>query len=182
MQFGIIVFLIITLAFEYYMYRKAGVDRTIRKQSGGRAEPLYLLPAAQLCFYVIFFWDKETYEPYAIIWQVGCILAMTAVDVLICGYLSRMKSYYKKKEELSLVYQQRKQELDYYRQVNIYLEQMRMTRHEFSNQMQVLSSMLEQGAPEPDIRSLLIQMERQLREIGYPEKKSDGAGQTGEEV
>lgn len=126
---------------------------------------LVTVPLLQTILFLLFFCDGyDTWMKWVY------LVILLAVDLMVCIVLKEQKHMREKRKRLSLLYQQRERELEYYEQVTEYLHQMRVVRHEFANQMQVVYDLLEHEGDSKEIQSMLDQMNENLSHLNQTEK------------
>lgn len=117
----------------YYLRKKF-----IKEQLVFLIIPLYQL--VQLLIFLVFDISSE----------VGMLilgLIIVCFDILLdCGvlwFMIDMGKRYETEEKLSALYNQRRYELEYYRSMNLHMEQLREIRHDYLNQIQTVELLLE---------------------------------------
>lgn len=112
--------------------------RIIKQQSLFLIIPLYQL--VQLLIFLVFDISSE----------VGMLilgLIIVCFDILLdCGvlwFMIDMGKRYEAEEKLGALYNQRRYELEYYRSMNLHMEQLREIRHDYLNQIQTVELLLE---------------------------------------
>lgn len=93
----------------------------------------------------------------------GITVMGMAIDLIIMYFIENMKKKVEAEERYSQLYAQRQYELNYYKMTNQYLEEMRVVRHEFQNQLQTAYIMMEQGQQKEKIHQILERANQQLK-------------------
>ena len=106
--------------------------------------------------------------------QFGWDVAMLGVALLTIGIAVNMVTIYlytnleqksEMEEELTILYQQRQNELNYYRMTEQYIEQMREVRHDFVNQIQTAYLMIQKGGDTEQAKQLLSDSYERLQDV-----------------
>ncbi len=103
-----------------------------------------IIPIYQFIIFMVYYYSCETIDAKSIltgwfIYMFGIVIDVASL-YLISGMLKRIRM----EKELSELYQKRKEELDYYMQINGHMENVRELRHEFANQLQVIYGLMEE--------------------------------------
>lgn len=113
-----------------------------------------VIPIYQLIIFLVYYNGCEKIDVSSIVvgWLLylfGILIDM-AILYLITGMIKKMKL----EKELDALYKKRKEELNYYMQVNNHMEEVRELRHEFANQLQVIYGLLEEENTDKVMRML----------------------------
>lgn len=140
--------------------------KVVMERERKRSYFLYIIiPLYQTVLLVIFLSQAEVFD-----WDV----AMLGVALLTIGIAVNMVTIYlyhnleqkaEIEEELTILYQQRQNELNYYRMTEQYIEQMREIRHEFVNQIQTAYLMIQKGGDTELARQLLSDSYERLQNV-----------------
>lgn len=148
--------LLITMATAGWMLLFARKNRDLRRVD----RSLYMVPLLQFLFFLLLFGDG-----YGTWIQWFFLLLLTGIDAAACVILRERKRTEEKKQEMSDLYRKRRQEMEYYEKIAKYLQHMSYVRHEFANQVQVVTEMLENGGDISQIRVMLNKMDENLKSI-----------------
>ena len=148
--------LLITMATASWMLLFARKNRDLRRVD----RSLYMVPLLQFLFFLLLFGDG-----YGTWMQWFFLLLMTGIDAATCVVLMERKRTEEKKQEMSDLYRKIRQEMEYYEKIAKYLQHMSYVRHEFANQVQVVTEMLENGGDISQIRVMLNKMDETLKSI-----------------
>lgn len=152
----VLIGILITMATAVWMLLFAGKTEKLRSMDRG----LYMVPLLQLLFFLLLFGDG-----YGTWLKWLFLLLLACIDAAVCVILRERKRIEEKKQEMSALYQKRKQEMEYYEKVTEYLQHMSYVRHEFANQVQVVTDMMEHGGDTSEIRGMLDKMDKNLKSI-----------------
>lgn len=89
-------------------------------------------------------------------------VVMCAMNRITYRYIDLLEEKEKVKQQICHVEELRKQEYTYYENIKQKEEHMRVVRHEFANELQIVYDMIDQGASEEQIRNLLQRMKEQI--------------------
>lgn len=155
-----IVGVLVTIMMEIWIFRFYKSEQ----KTGKMEKVLWSVPVLQIIFFLLLFSDGyETWMRWLY------LLILIGVDLAVCIVLKERKNVREKRKKVSVLYQQREKELEYYEHVTEYLHQMSVIRHEFANQIQVVYDMLENNADGDEIHRMLDQMNENLSRLD-PEK------------
>lgn len=103
-----------------------------------------IIPVYQLVIFFIYYNSCEKINVPSIVTGWFLYIFGIGIDVAILYLVSGMLKRVRLEKELSELYQKRKEELEYYVQVNGHMENVRELRHEFANQLQVIYGLMEE--------------------------------------
>lgn len=126
---------------------------------------LWAVPPAQLLLYILLFQKDMVYAECTGILSILMLVIMTGVNGAVGIFLKERKKMNEQRQELSVLYQQRQKELDYYQNVSAQLQKMSVVRHEFSNQMVVIHDMLDKDVDAEYLQDMIRQVEQNLKVI-----------------
>lgn len=151
------VITILTEVWIFYFYCKEHTGRFERM--------LWAVPSAQLILYLLLFEDETAYAEYTEVFSLVFFAIMVGVNIAVCIFLKERKRMTERKRELSVFYQQRQKELDYYQNVSEQLRRMSVVRHEFANQLAVIYDMLDKDVDARCLENMVRQIEQNLKVI-----------------
>lgn len=116
--------------------------------------------------YFLVFWRILVDKKKMASWILYLIIPTYQLILLLMYFMNGMEQKLEIEEKLSVLYQQRQYELDYYQMTNHHIEEMRTARHDFKNQIQTAYIMMEQGKSREKIEQLLGQASQWLEQSG----------------
>lgn len=124
---------------------------------------LYLiLPLYQFVQLIIFFDQAAQFDGRTASLGVSMLVMGIVVDIIMMYLLQTMEQKVTVEEKLSTLYRQRQNELDYYQMTRQHIEQMRIIRHDFINQIQTAYMMIQEGSTPERAKALLADSYQQL--------------------
>lgn len=150
-----VIVLINMIAFIFHinflMIWKLCVDKYMVK---GRF--LYIIvPFYHLLLLLMYYEKVEQFDIHAAILGISILAMGILINYVIMYLLRNMEKRVAAEEELKRLNTQRKYEMDYYKMINQYTNQMREVRHEFINQIQTAYMMIQSGNNNEKTRNLL---------------------------
>lgn len=128
---------------------------------------LYLIiPTYQLILLLMYYSACQKYTIEVAFLGMGITVMGVVIDLLLMYFMNGMEQKLEIEERLSVLYQQRQYELDYYQMTNHHIEEMRTVRHDFKNQIQTAYIMMEQGKSREKIEQLLGETSQWLEQSG----------------
>lgn len=121
------------------------------------------IPAYQVILLVMYYGVCRDYTANVAYLGMGITVMGMAIDLIIMYFIENMKKKVEAEERYSKLYAHRQYELNYYKMTNQYLEEMRVVRHEFQNQLQTAYIMMEQGQQKEKIQQILERANQQLK-------------------
>mgnify|MGYP003291761871 CR=1 FL=1 len=128
-------------------------------------EILFLfIPTYQLVLLIMYYRACREYTMVHSYFGIGVTIMGIIIDCSFMYFINGMERKVEAEGELSYLYNQRQNELIYYKTANQYIEEMREIRHDFKNQIQTAYIMLEQGADKEKIKQVLKETDRRMGE------------------
>ncbi len=125
---------------------------------------LAFIPVYKFVIFVVYYSSCETISSASILTGWLIYLFGTLIDAVILYLVTGILKKIYAERELSQVYQKRQEELEYYVQINEYMENVRQLRHEFANQLQVIYGLMEEKNMEK-VRGMLEATHKNMENI-----------------
>ena len=145
----------------FIVFWKVAIDRQ-RK----RSYFLYLVvPLYQMVLLVVFLSQAKTFNWDVAMFGLALLSIGVAVNLITIYLYTNLEKKAEIEEELTILYQQRQNELNYYKMTDQYIEQMREIRHDFVNQIQTAYLMIQKGGDTQEARQLLSDSYERLQNV-----------------
>ncbi|MDY5528264.1 MULTISPECIES: Spo0B domain-containing protein [Eisenbergiella] len=119
--------------------------------------PVYQLALLGCMFYMCSDFSREVLGAGMLI-----VLFSLLLDWLTAGLIDGQNLRAEMEEQVNRLNEERRKELEYSAQNSRYLEEVRLMRHDFSNQLQLVDSLYAQGGKEEQIRELMDELKKRV--------------------
>lgn len=140
--------------------------RRIVERRKVKGELLFLLmPIYQLILLIMYYSACQSYTVENAYWGMGLTIMGMIIDLVIIYFINGMEQKMELEEQFSKLYSQRQHELDYYKMTNQHIEDMKIVRHDFRNQIQTVYVMREQNVSKEQMREMLGDIEQWIESV-----------------
>lgn len=155
----IIEMFFIMLALVIWKYRVQGMRR--KNMLLLVTIPVYQLALLGCMFYMCSDFSREVMGAGMLI-----ILFSLLLDWLTAGLIDGQNLRAEMEEQVNRLNEERRKELEYCAENSRYLEEVRLMRHDFSNQLQLVDTLYAQGGKEEQIRELMEELKKRVNGAG----------------
>lgn len=134
----------------------------VRKRRWGIFLGFMLIPVYQACLTVGFFRMCTDFTESVAMTGYGIIFFNVILDGVILYLLEGIFKKLDREEELQALEEQRRQEYVYYEADSQYVNEMRLMRHDFANQLQTAYSMMDEPESVERVKALLEEMREKI--------------------
>ena len=132
----------------------------------GRSLLVHLLvPLYHMVLLAAFLNQAEQFSWKMAVFGLALLILGILVGILIVYLFDNLEQKTEMEEELTVLYQQRQNELNYYRMTEQYIAQMREIRHDFVNQIQTAQVMIQKGDGIEQAEELLSKSYARLQDV-----------------
>ncbi len=124
-----------------------------------------LIPIYQACLTYGFFLMCVDFSGKIALVGIGIISSNVALDGVVLYLLEGIFKKLDREEELQALAERRRQEYSYYEMDSQYVEEMRLIRHDFANQLQTVYSMMEEPENSERAKELLAEIRERIGDV-----------------